>query len=179
VRAAPGTALVIDDEAKVRQLVRRMLDPEVCRVLEAPDGETGLRLIEQNRDSIDVVLTDLLMPGIDGYHLIEVLSEHCPDLPVACMSGLGRHGFIGRRIPVPFIAKPFGIEMLRRTIEPLLKRSQAIRQAVWAGGLRAAGERTTRRALQGGATVAQGVEIDLVAAAIELRLRRAEGAPKR
>jgi len=44
VSAAPATALVVDDEGMVRQLVRRMLEPEVCRVLEAEDGETFIRL---------------------------------------------------------------------------------------------------------------------------------------
>jgi CheY-like chemotaxis protein len=74
VTAEPATALVIDDESLVRRLVRRMLEPEVCRVLEAGDGEAGLRLIERTGDTIDVVLTDLLMAGIDGYDVVEVLA---------------------------------------------------------------------------------------------------------
>ncbi len=57
------TALVIDDEAQVRRVVHRMLEPEVCRVLEAPDAETGLRLIEREDPRVDVVLTDWIMPA--------------------------------------------------------------------------------------------------------------------
>ena len=45
---APATALIIDDEGMVRRLVRRMLEPEVCKVVEAGDGEAGLRLIERS-----------------------------------------------------------------------------------------------------------------------------------
>ena len=61
-----ATALVVDDESMVRHLVRRILEPEVCGVVEVDDGETALRLIQRRADSIDVVVTDLVMPGIDG-----------------------------------------------------------------------------------------------------------------
>ena len=61
-----ATALVVDDESMVRHLVRRILEPEVCGVVEVDDGETALRLIQRRADSIDVVVTDLVMPGIDA-----------------------------------------------------------------------------------------------------------------
>lgn len=165
--AAPATVLVIDDEELVRQLVRRMLEPEVCQVLEAPDGETGLRLIERRRDAIDVVLTDLLMPGIDGFDVVEVLAAHRPELPVACMSGFANHP-MRRRILVPFIPKPFGVETLLGALHPLLARSQAPRGVAQADSVRAGGERA-----------ASPEAVDLVAAAQELQRRRAGDPPKR
>src|SRR5690349_5230736 len=82
-----ATALVVDDEPMVRHLVRRILEPEICRVMDVEDGETALRLIQHRADSIDVVLTDLSMPGIDGFDVVEVLALHHPTLPVLCMSG--------------------------------------------------------------------------------------------
>src|SRR5438046_2355415 len=54
------TALVIDDEPGVRRLVHRILEPEVCRVIEAASGEEGLRLIQAGSPAIDIVLTDLV-----------------------------------------------------------------------------------------------------------------------
>ncbi len=177
--AAPATVLVIDDEELVRQLVRRMLEPEVCQVLEAPDGETGLRLIERRPDTIDVVLTDLLMPGIDGYDVVEVLAAHRPELPVACMSGFANHPSVRRRILVPYIPKPFDVEALRGALEPLIARSQPLRGASPADRRPAGSERATglRRPRQASEVSAEAV--DLVAAAHELRRRRAGAPPER
>ena len=140
-----ATLLVVDDEGMVRALVRRMLEPEVCGVVEAEDGESALRLIERSQPAIDVVLTDLVMPGIDGFDIITVLARHCPGLPVICMSGFA--SVAASRLTVPFIPKPFSLESLRAGIEPMLARSRELGHA---GAL------------------------DLVAAALELRRQRAE-----
>jgi two-component system, OmpR family, phosphate regulon sensor histidine kinase PhoR len=175
VLPAGATTLVIDDEAVVRHLVRRMLEPDVCRVVEASDGETGLRLIEQSGGGIDAVLTDLLMPGIDGYDVVEVLTSHRPELPVACMSGFTSHASAGRRILVPYIAKPFGIDGLRDAVASLLNRSRALRESARADRSRAAEERAISRALCRRGEAARAEAIDLVAAALELRRQRAEG----
>ena len=82
-----ATVLVVDDESGVRTLVRRMLEPGMHSVVEAEDGEAALRLIERGEPAIDVVLTDLVMPGIDGFDIVTVLARHRPDLPIVCMSG--------------------------------------------------------------------------------------------
>ncbi|MEP7175731.1 MAG: response regulator [Gemmatimonadales bacterium] len=176
--ATSGTALVIDDEGLVRQLVRRMLEPDI-EVLDAPDGERGLRLVEQRMDHIDVVLTDLLMPGIDGYDVLDVLATHCPDLPVACMSGFASHTSVGREILVPFLPKPFSEEGLRDTLVPLLARSWELHRAARADGQHAGAERATSQALRRQAAAAHETALDLVAAAHELQRRRASGSPKR
>ena len=176
---APATMLVIDDEIMVRHLVRRMLEPEVCRVIEAGDGEAGLRLIERERETIDVVLTDLLMPGIDGYDVIEVLRTHHPELPVACMSGFASHTSIGRRRLTPFIPKPFDAETLRALLQPLIARARALRAAAHADRERVAGEVQLARELRRRSDANREEAIDLVAAAQALRRQRAGGSPKR
>jgi DNA-binding NtrC family response regulator len=159
-----ATALVVDDEEMVRHLVRRMLEPDVCRVLEAEDGEAALRLIQTDRAAIDVVLTDLVMPGVDGFDLVHVLADNCPDLPIACMSGFANLGGVGDGVTVLFVSKPFTVETLVEAIGPLLARSREIRQQA---GL------TRDRAARGRAAA-----VDLVAAAIELHRRRADGPSK-
>ncbi len=158
--AATATTLVVDDEDTVRHLVRRMLEPEVCEVVEAHDGETALRLIQSRAAAIDVVLTDLVMPGIDGYDLVRVLADHRPDLAVVCMSGFTRPAVRGQ-LAVPFVPKPFTIEALRATLEPLLIKGRELRQQSQAVRDRAGEQRAAA--------------VDLVAAAIELRRRRPEG----
>jgi two-component system cell cycle sensor histidine kinase/response regulator CckA len=148
-----ATLLVVDDEGMVRALVRRMLEPEVCGVVEAEDGEAALRLIERGQSAIDVVLTDLVMPGIDGFDIITVLARHCPGLPVICMSGFA--SVAASRLTVPFIPKPFSLESLRAGVEPMLARSRELGQTALDGRPRAGA-------------------MDLVAAALELRRQRAE-----
>ena len=172
------TTLVIDDETVVRHLVRRMLEPEVCRVVEAGDGETGLRLIEHERDAIDVVLTDLLMPGIDGYDVVEVLRTHHPELPVACMSGFASHTSVGRRILAPFISKPFDVEALRALLQPLIAQARALRAAAADDQECVAGEIHHAQQLLRRTDANRDEAIDLVSAARELRRQRAGGPPK-
>jgi DNA-binding NtrC family response regulator len=158
--AAAATTLVVDDEGIVRHLVRRMLEPDLCEVVEAEDGEAALRLIQSHEAPIDVVLTDLVMPGIDGYDLVHVLADHRPDLAVVCMSGFP--GAAAReKLAVPFVPKPFTVEALRGALEPLLARSRELRDQSRAAHARA----HERRA----------AAVDLVAAALELRRRRPEG----
>ena len=153
--ATPVTTLVVDDESMVRTLVRRMLEPEVCAVVEAESGESALRLIEQGELAIDLVLTDLVMPGIDGFDLVQVLSRHRPDLPVVCMSGFAAPS--SRRLTVPLVRKPFTLESLRSALAPVLAAGRLGRTA------------------GGGATHGIGGNgVDLVAEALGLRRRRAE-----
>jgi DNA-binding NtrC family response regulator len=171
--AGPAIALVIDDEAMVRQLVRRILDPDVCHVIEAGDGEAGLRLIERSRDDIDVVLTDLLMPGIDGYDVVEVLAEHYPDLPVACMSGFASHTSVGRQLTVPIIPKPFNAESLRALLQPLIAQAQGIRARAAVERHAARDQLRLARELRRRSDATRALSLDLVAAVEERRRRRA------
>ena len=172
-----ATTLVVDDEPMVRHLVRRILEPELCGVVEAGDGETALRLIERELESIDVVLTDLAMPGIDGFDVVDVLSRHRPDLPVLCMSGYVSPATATGRLGVPFIQKPFTAEALCDAVVPLIQRSQAVRAHARAERERAVDERAAsgllRRRSQEGLIAA----VDLVAAARVLRASRANPAP--
>jgi two-component system, cell cycle sensor histidine kinase and response regulator CckA len=151
VSAETATVLVVDDESMVRTLVRRMLEPGLCAVVEAEDGESALRLIQRGQPVIDVVLTDLMMPGIDGFDVVTVLARHRPELPVVCMSGFAVAQ--ANRLTVPFVSKPFTLEALRAALDPMIARSRELRRPAGDG----------RRQ-----------DSDLVAAALELRRQRAE-----
>lgn len=112
--------LVIDDEAGVRRIVRRMLADTRCRILEAADGVDGLAWLEREA-SIDLVLTDLSMPRASGLAVIEILRLRRPDLPVAVMSG---NGAAMRSAPqVRVLAKPFTADELLRLVSELLSTS--------------------------------------------------------
>jgi CheY-like chemotaxis protein len=167
----PATTLVVDDEPLVRHLVRRILEPGVCGVVEVEDGETALRLIERERASIDIVLTDLAMPGIDGFDVVDVLSRHLPQLPVLCMSGYVSPATA--RLAVPFIQKPFTPEALCDAVMPLIQRSQSVRALARAEKERAVDERAASGLLRRRSQEHLIAAVDLVAAARALRASRA------
>jgi CheY-like chemotaxis protein len=169
-----GTALVVDDEPMVRLLVRRILEPEICGVVEVEDGETALRLIQGRADSIDVVLTDLAMPGIDGFDVVEVLAQHQPGLPVLCMSGYVAQLNASRQLGVPFIHKPFTAEALREAVRPLIEQSRALRLASDRARQRASGKLAHSDAPWKRGERASATTADLVAAARALRAARAK-----
>jgi DNA-binding NtrC family response regulator len=169
----PATALVVDDEPMVRHLVRRILEPEVCGVVEVEDGETALRLIQRRPESIDLVLTDLVMPGLDGFDVAEVLARHHPHLPVLCMSGYVSDVNASRQLQVPFIQKPFTADSLVGAVRSLLERSHTL-HALAAAELRSAAEgRAASRSLRDQSRQTRRTSVDLVAAARAIRAARA------
>jgi CheY-like chemotaxis protein len=106
----------VDDEAGVRAVLRDLLGGEGYTVVDAPDGPTGLALCET--EPVDVVLSDVSMPGMSGWELAEACHARYPDVPVGLITGWGdrldpaelaRHG-------VRFVvAKPFeAAEVLHR-----------------------------------------------------------------
>jgi DNA-binding NtrC family response regulator len=157
---------VIDDEASIRSLVHRMLEPEVCRVLEAADGETGLRLIEQSDPPVDVVLTDWIMPGLHGLDVVEVLHEYRPSLPVVVISGYTStiHPIVRRGSNLCILEKPFTVDAVQSAVAAMIAR--AARSRTNAREMR---ERATRARNQNAALREQDsairTQVDLVAAA--------------
>jgi DNA-binding NtrC family response regulator len=169
----PATALVVDDEPMVRHLVRRILEPEVCGVVEVEDGETALRLIQRRPESIDLVLTDLAMPGLDGFDVVEVLARYHPRLPVLCMSGYVSDVNASRRLQVPFIQKPFTADSLVGAVQSLLERSRALHTLAAAEVRSAAEGRAASRSLRDLSRQTRSTAVDLVAAARVIRASRA------
>jgi two-component system cell cycle sensor histidine kinase/response regulator CckA len=117
-----GAVLVVEDDPLVRTMVRRSLSEAGFKILEAGDGPEGLRLASEHED-IDVVLTDLALPGIGGRELARRLADVRPDLPVVFMSGytdddLARRGLL--EAGHPFLEKPFPPEALARKIGEVL-----------------------------------------------------------
>ncbi|MGA2131830.1 MAG: response regulator [Bryobacteraceae bacterium] len=103
------TILVVEDGDAVRNLVCRMLVQNGYRVLEARDGRDALRLCESHPDSIELVLTDLVMPHMPGAELAERLRKLRPALRVLLMSGYTDEPLLQRlgRDCLDFLPKPF------------------------------------------------------------------------
>jgi len=111
------TVLVIDDEDLVRDVVARMVEDLGYAAVTAPDGKTGLELVD--RQTVDAVLVDLTMPVMSGADVVAALRERRPDLPVVLCTGYDRAG----RGPIQadaYLPKPFRIDALERTLAKLL-----------------------------------------------------------
>jgi DNA-binding NtrC family response regulator len=121
------TLLMVEDEAWVRQALRRMLELEGISVVEAVDGDDAIRVVERDQAQLlDIVLTDLRMPVVSGSELIAVLLECRPALPVLAMSAAV--DLPPTLLTVPFLRKPFSPEELVRAVAPLVLSSQAMRR---------------------------------------------------
>ncbi len=109
------TILVIDDEPSIRDLTRYTLEAHGYRILLAGDGAEGVALFAQNRERVALVITDLVMPIMDGQATINALRRIQPHLPIIAASGHDPTGRIGRDSGVAingFLAKPFTVDGL-------------------------------------------------------------------
>jgi CheY-like chemotaxis protein len=113
-RAGAGVSvLVVDDEAAVRRFATRVLEREGFQVVEATDGAEALEQLKSTA-SVDLVLTDIVMPRMNGVELMQALSLSHPRLPVILMSGYATAALseLGIATPCSIIPKPFPAERL-------------------------------------------------------------------
>ena len=114
-----GTILLVEDEDAVRLFSARALRAKGYNVLEARTGEAALELIGETRDEIDLMITDVVMPEMDGPTLIKEMRERMPDLRIICISGYAEDSFrkkIGEG-DIRFLAKPFSLSQLAETVK--------------------------------------------------------------
>jgi two-component system, cell cycle sensor histidine kinase and response regulator CckA len=117
------TILLVEDEEIVRRMARMILENNGYSVLEAGDVKEALRLCFENSEKIDLLLTDVIMPGMSGRVLTERIAAFCPTLPVVYMSGytddaIVRHGILEEDIY--FLQKPFTRESLLSKVREAL-----------------------------------------------------------
>ena len=116
------TILLVDDEPAVRSIVLRILRRANYRVLEAENGESALRLAEEHEGPIDLVITDMFMPGLRGPEVVQRLAPKRPGLRALFMSGYADQD---ARTGVPaganFLNKPFSAQELAAAVEAVLK----------------------------------------------------------
>ncbi|MBT4499651.1 MAG: response regulator [Gemmatimonadetes bacterium] len=116
------TVLLVEDDGLLRKQVQRMLSRMGYRVLEAQDGEEALACCAQN-GGIDLLLTDVVMPGMSGKELADRLSVELSELKVIYMSGYTDEMVVGHGVPQVggfFMPKPFNIESLASTVRQAL-----------------------------------------------------------
>jgi two-component system, cell cycle sensor histidine kinase and response regulator CckA len=118
--SAPGrsgsvvSVLVVDDEAAVRRFACRVLERAGYGVFEAIDGVEALELIQGQTVALEVVVSDIVMPRMNGVELMQALSVSRPSLAVILMSGYATTALseLGIVTPCSILAKPFSAERL-------------------------------------------------------------------
>jgi two-component system, cell cycle sensor histidine kinase and response regulator CckA len=122
-RQAEETVLVVEDAQAVRELARRLLQRQGYTVLVASNAEEALLLFE-DQPSIDLLLTDVVMPGASGPELIKQLVERRPALKVIYMSGYTEEAIVQHGVLKPgiaFLHKPFTADTLERKLREVLE----------------------------------------------------------
>src|SRR5437763_892277 len=122
------TVLVVEDAASVRMVTRQVLERYGYAVLEAPNGETALRLAAKHHGRIHLLLTDVVMPGLSGRQLAEQLAQLRPDMKVLYASGYADQAIVHHGIlesGIAYLQKPFTPETLARSGRQVLESSPA------------------------------------------------------
>lgn len=109
--SASQTVLIVDDEPAIVDLLSQFLEDEGYRVERASDGQMALAKIRE--EPPDLVIADVMMPKMNGFELVDALTEGDDAVPVILMSA----AVVSRREDIPFIAKPFDLGELLDLVE--------------------------------------------------------------
>jgi two-component system cell cycle sensor histidine kinase/response regulator CckA len=120
-----GKVLLVEDEAPVRAFAARALKLKGFDVAEATSGEAALAILEKGDQQIDIFVTDVVMPGLDGPSWVREGRKLMPQAKVIFMSGYTEDIFVDGQVPVPdaaFLAKPFTLSELTELVHLQLTR---------------------------------------------------------
>ncbi len=118
-----GTVLLVEDEEAVRMFGARALRNKGYNVLEADNGESGLDIINGTDETIDLIVSDVVMPGMDGHTFVQLVRQEMPEVKVILMSGYAEDVFreeISRDPTIHFLAKPFSLKALAGTVKDVM-----------------------------------------------------------
>ncbi len=119
-----GTVLLVEDEDAVRLFGSRALRNKGYIVKEAPSGEEALTIIQQEGEDIDLLITDVVMPNMDGPTLIRHVREIRPEMKIICISGYAEDAFrsrIDRGTDIHFLPKPFSLQQLAGKVKDVMQ----------------------------------------------------------
>lgn len=116
--------LVVDDEARMRKLIKDFLIAKNHDILEAGDGEEALKVFEQNKSKISLILLDVMMPKLDGWSVLRQIRQ-ISKVPIIMLTARGEEQdeLFGFELGVDeYISKPFSPKILVARVEAILKR---------------------------------------------------------
>ena len=124
--------LVVDDEARMRKLIKDFLKVKGFSILEAEDGEKAIEVFEQNRNKISLILLDVMMPKLDGWSVLRQIRQDSK-VPIIMLTARGEEQdeLFGFELGVDeYISKPFSPKILVARVEAILKRIQGDKREI-------------------------------------------------
>lgn len=118
------TVLVVDDEARMRKLIKDFLFQKGYSILEAEDGEKALEIFEENKNQIGIILLDVMMPKLDGWSVLRQIRQNSK-VPIIMLTARGEEQdeLFGFELGVDeYISKPFSPKILVARVEAILNR---------------------------------------------------------
>ncbi len=115
--------LLVEDEESVRQLVRETLESKGYKVLEADNGQAALQIVSDHPGEIDMLITDVVMPGMSGRELSAQLCVSYPNTKVLYLSGYTEDAIVHEGVlesGTAFLQKPFTLQSLSRKVREVL-----------------------------------------------------------
>ena len=129
-QAALRTVLVVDDEPFIRELLCRFMLDLGYQILEAPSGGSALEIAQQRQAPIDLLVTDVVMPGMDGFSLASRVTSCHPETRVLFITGYAADrsdvAKTLRSTPHASLLKPFSSTVLRQQLEHLLLMGEGV-----------------------------------------------------
>ena len=116
--------LVVDDESRIRKLLRDFFTAKGYQILEAEDGEKAIEVFEENRNKIKLILLDVMMPKLDGWSVLRQIRQDSK-VPIIMLTARGEEQdeLFGFELGVDeYISKPFSPKILVARVEAILKR---------------------------------------------------------
>ena len=120
------TILIVDDESRMRKLIKDFLLAKGYSILEAEDGEKALQIFEENSEKISLILLDVMMPKLDGWSVLRQIRQ-TSKVPIIMLTARGEEQdeLFGFELGVDeYISKPFSPKILVARVEAILKRTQ-------------------------------------------------------
>ena len=117
--------LIVDDEARMRKLIKDFLVAKGYSILEAEDGEKALEVFEENKNKINLILLDVMMPKLDGWSVLRQIRQESK-VPIIMLTARGEEQdeLFGFELGVDeYISKPFSPKILVARVEAVLKRT--------------------------------------------------------
>jgi len=122
------TVLLVEDHPDVAAVARDYLEQFGCKVVQASSAEIGIEALNKRQD-IDLVLSDIVMPGMSGLELGRLVREYHPEIAVVLASGYSDKATVATEEGFTLIRKPYSIETLRRTLASVLDEARKLKTA--------------------------------------------------
>ena len=124
--------LIVDDEERMRKLIKDFLKQKGYPTIEASDGEEALKMFEENKSKIKLILLDVMMPKLDGWSVLRQIRQES-NVPVIMLTARGEEQdeLFGFELGADeYISKPFSLKILVARVEAILKRLQTDKKEV-------------------------------------------------